>query len=142
MKRILVVSERNSCRSQIAEGWLRYYGKGEVEVCSAGVVPTSLNLNAANAMVEAVIDISAYQSKGFTALNGKEFDYVILLSDGIKQILPVFKGNPRVYEYPFPDVAGVEIEDEAQRKIEFARLRDELENFCFDFIHHKVKPLV
>ncbi len=142
MKKILVVSERNSCRSQIAEGWLSYYGKGEVEVSSAGVVPTSLNLDAANTMVEAVIDISAYKSKGFTALNGKEFDYVILLSDGIKQVLPVFKGNPRVYEYPFPDVAGVEIDDETQKKVEFARLRDELENFCFDFIHQKVKPLI
>jgi arsenate reductase len=142
MKKILVVSERNSCRSQIAEGWLGYYGKGAVEVYSAGIVPTSLNHSAANAMVEAVIDISNYKSKGFNALNGKEFDYVLLLSEGIKHVLPVFKGNPRVYEYPFPDVEGAEIADDSQRKIEFARLRDELENFCFDFIHHKIKPLL
>ncbi len=142
MKKILVVSERNSCRSQMAEAWLGYYGKGEVEVQSAGVVPSELDMFAANAMMEAVIDITKQKPKGLATINSREFDYVLVLSEGIKHVLPVFKGKPKVYEFPFPDVSGTEISDEAQKKIEYARLRDEMENFCFDFIHHKIKPLI
>ena len=141
MKRILVVSQRNSCRSQMAEGWLKYYGRGEVIVDSAGVVPSELDLFAANAMTEAIIDISSYKSKGFAQVTDNEYRYVLVLSTDIKQVLPVFKGNPRVYEYPFPDVAALEL-DEDEKKKAYAELRDELENFCFDFIHQKIKPLM
>lgn len=136
-----MVSQRNSCRSLMAEGWLNYYGKGEVEVDSAGIVPIELDLHAANAMSEAILDISTYKSKGVTQVLNNEYRYVIVLASDIKHVLPVFKGNPRVYVYPFPDVAGMDLNDEAKRKA-YAELRDELENFCFDFIHQKVKPLL
>ena len=75
MKRILVLSQRNSCRSQMAEGWLKYYGKGVAEVYSAGVDPTELDLDAANAMSEAIIDISAQKSKGIAQIHDIEFNY-------------------------------------------------------------------
>ncbi|MDD2549580.1 MAG: arsenate reductase ArsC [Bacteroidales bacterium] len=141
MKRILVVSQQNACRSQMAEGWLKYYGSGVAQIDSVGVVPTQLDLYAANAMTEAVIDISRYRAKGVNQVAGNEYDYVIILSDDIKHVLPVFKGNPRVYEYPFPNVAQLELEEDAKKKA-YADLRDELENFCFDFIHQKIKPLM
>jgi arsenate reductase len=141
MKKILVVSQRNSCRSQIAEGWLSYYGKGAAEVTSAGIVPTELDLNAADAMSDAIIDISAYKSKGIAQVAEQEFDYVIVLSAETQQILPIFKGNPRVYEYPFPDVVSQDLSEDEKKKA-YAELRDELENFCFDFIHHKIKALI
>jgi len=140
MKRILVVSQRNSCRSQIAEGWLNYYGKGVVEVVSAGILPTELDLYAANAMADAIIDISNYKSKGIAQIANTEYNYVIILSAELTNVLPVFKGTPRVYEFPFPDVAALDLTDEEKKK-EYASLRDELENFCFDFIHQKIKPL-
>jgi arsenate reductase len=141
MKRILIVSQRNSCRSQIAEGWLSYYGKGACEVVSAGIIPTELDLYAANAMTEAIIDISTYKAKGIAQIIDKEFKYVIVLSSDIKHVLPVFKGDPRIYEYPFPDIAALDLTDDEKKKA-YAELRDELENFCFDFIHQKVKALV
>lgn len=141
MKRILVVSQRNSCRSQIAEGWLSYYGKGSVVVASAGIVPSDLDLFAADAMSDAIIDISYYKSKGIAQVADQEFDYVLVLSSQIQDILPIFKGTPRVYEFPFPDVAGLDL-PETEKKKAYADLRDELENFCFDFIHHKVKALI
>jgi arsenate reductase (thioredoxin) len=140
MKRILVVSQRNSCRSQIAEGWLNYYGKGVVEVVSAGVMPTELDLYAANAMADAIIDISSYKSKGIAQVSSAEYNYVIVLASELVDILPIFKCDPRVYEFPFPDVAALDLGDEEKKK-EYANLRDELENFCFDFIHQKIKPL-
>ncbi len=141
MKRILVVSQRNSCRSLMAEGWLKYYGKGAAEISSAGIVPTELDLYAASAMSDAIIEISDYKSKGIAQVIDKEFDYVVILSNGIEHVLPTFKGTPRVYEYPFPDVSSAELEDE-EKKRAYADLRDELENFCFDFIHQKIKPLM
>jgi arsenate reductase len=141
MKRILVISERNSCRSQMAEGWLNYYGKGASQVISAGVVPADLDLYAADAMSDAIIDISKHKSKGIAQVVNQEFDYVLVLSSDIQQILPVFKGNPRVYEFPFADVAALDLPEE-ERKKSYADLRDELENFCFDFIHQKVKALI
>lgn len=141
MKRILVVSQRNSCRSLMAEGWLKYYGKGAAEITSAGIVPTELDLYAASAMSDAIIEISDYKSKGIAQVIDKEFDYVVILSNGIEHVLPTFKGTPRVYEYPFPDVSSAELEDE-EKKRAYADLRDELENFCFDFIHQKIKPLM
>jgi len=125
----------------MAEGWLRYYGKGVAEVTSAGIVPTELDLYAANAMTDAVIDISGYKSKGIAQIIDQEFDYVIALSAETEHVLPVFKGTPRVYEYPFPDVSQLELNDDEKKKA-YAELRDELENFCFDFIHQKIKPLI
>ncbi|PKP38936.1 MAG: hypothetical protein CVT98_04115 [Bacteroidetes bacterium HGW-Bacteroidetes-15] len=141
MKRILIVSQRNSCRSQMAEGWLKYYGKGVAEVFSAGIVPTELDMYAANAMSDAIIDISSYKSKGIAQIQDMEFNYVLILSSDIQQILPIFKGNPRVYEFPFSDVASLELSDDEKKKA-YALLRDELENFSFDFIHQKIKPLI
>lgn len=141
MKRILVVSQRNSCRSLMAEGWLNYYGRGAAEITSAGIVPTELDLYAASAMSDAIIEISDYKSKGIAQVIDQEFDYVVILSNGIEHVLPTFKGTPRVYEYPFPDVSSADLEDE-EKKRAYADLRDELENFCFDFIHQKIKPLI
>ena len=125
----------------MAEGWLNYYGRGEVVVDSAGIVPTELDMFAANAMTEAIIDISSYKAKGLPQVTDNEYNYVLVLSTDIKQVLPVFKGSPRVYEYPFPDVAELDLEEEAKKKA-YGELRDELENFCFDFIHQKIKPLI
>jgi len=141
MKKILVVSEKNSCRSQIAEGWLNYYGKGASETFSAGIIPTELDLFAADAMSDAIIDISRYKSKGIAQVIEKEFDYVIVLSTDIQQVLPVFKGNPMIYEFLFPDIASLDLPEDQKRKA-YADLRDDLENFCFDFVHQKVKALI
>ena len=141
MKRILIVSQRNSCRSQMAEGWLNYYGKGELEVVSAGVIPTELDLYAANAMSEAIIEIAHQKVKGIAQVKDKEYRYVLILDPEIENILPVFKGNPDVFVFPFTDVAGQEISNDDEKKKAYANLRDELENFCFDFVHQKIKPL-
>lgn len=141
MKKILVISQRNSCRSQMAEGWLNYYGKGVCEVVSAGLVPTELDLYAANAMSDAIIDISHQKAKGIAQVIDLEYNYVLVLSSDIMHVLPVFKGNPRVYDFPFSDVSSLDLDDTEKKKA-YSNLRDEMENFCFDFIHQKIKALI
>lgn len=141
MKRILIISEKNSCRSQMAEGWLKYYGKGSLEVHSAGIIPTTLDPLAAYAMSQEIIDISGYKSKGIGQFLDQEFDYILVLCDNIGDKLAAFEGNPQIYEFPFPDVASMNLSEEEKGKA-YAQLRDELENFCFDFVHQKIKALI
>ena len=66
MKRILFVCIENSCRSQIAEGFARFFGKDILEAYSAGSRPSGkINRMAIEVMQEIGIDISRQKSKGF-----------------------------------------------------------------------------
>ncbi len=140
MKRILVISKHNACRSQMAEGWLAYYGKGVAEVFSAGFTPTALDLKAANAMMDAVIDITRYKSKGLTEFMEQKFDYIICLDSEMESILPEFIGNPSVVKLDYPNINAQNL-TEAQAKEAYNTLRDDLENMAFDFVHEFIKPL-
>jgi arsenate reductase (thioredoxin) len=83
MTKILFVCVENACRSQMAEGFAREFGKGKVEAFSAGTHPSGqVNPNAIKAMQEAGIDISRQISKGFDALPLVEFDYVVTMGCG------------------------------------------------------------
>ncbi|MGE0077942.1 MAG: hypothetical protein AB7S48_08800 [Bacteroidales bacterium] len=140
MKRILVVSKHNACRSQMAEGWLSYYGKGVAEVVSAGFNPEKLDMKAANSMMDAVMDITRYKSKGINEFADKEFDFVICLDSELESILPEFKGNPSIVKLNYPNLYKMSLPDEEEAKT-YNNLRDDLENMAFDFIHEFVKPL-
>ncbi|WP_447978429.1 arsenate reductase ArsC [Candidatus Nitrospira bockiana] len=63
MKRLLFVCTANSCRSQMAEGFARYYGIGQVEPFSAGIRPHPLDQMAVQVMQERGIDISVHYPK-------------------------------------------------------------------------------
>lgn len=83
MKRILFVCIENSCRSQMAEGFARFYGKGKIEAFSAGSRPSGkVNEIAVEVMKEIGIDISKQESKGFDALPYKEFDVLVTMGCG------------------------------------------------------------
>lgn len=83
MIKILFVCVENACRSQMAEGFAREYGKGKVEAYSAGTRPSGqVNPNAIKAMREAGIDISRQTSKRFEALPPVEFAYVVTMGCG------------------------------------------------------------
>jgi len=83
MIKILFVCVENACRSQMAEGFAREYGKGKVEAYSAGTRPAEqVNPNAVKAMQEAGIDISRQTSKGFDDLPPVEFDYIVTMGCG------------------------------------------------------------
>ncbi len=83
MTKILFVCVENSCRSQMAEGFAREFGKGKLEAYSAGTHPSGVvNPNAIKAMQEQGIDISRHVSKGFDQLPTLEFDYVVTMGCG------------------------------------------------------------
>ena len=141
MKNVLILCTGNSCRSQMAEGWIRYYAGETANVYSAGIEPHKLNMNAVRVMMDAVIDISGYKSKSINELPDIKFDYIITVCDNAKEKCPFFSGNALRLHKSFPDPAKFTGSEKEILK-EFADLRDEIEDFCFDFVHMYLKRQV
>jgi arsenate reductase len=123
--RILFLCTGNSCRSQMAEGLLRYLGDGGVEAFSAGTDPKGLHPLAVKVMAEVQIDISEQTSKHVDAFAGQSFDFVITVCDRAKEQCPVWPGAPRRIHWSFDDPAEAS-GSEAQRLAAFRRVRDEI----------------
>ena len=101
--KILVLCTGNSCRSQMAEGFFREYGKGNVMVKSAGLDPSHVNPTAIEVMNEIGIDISMHSSTSLTEYLNEPFDYVITVCDNAAQKCPAFpRGGERLH-WPFED---------------------------------------
>ncbi len=92
--KILFICTGNSARSQMAEGFLKYYKK-EWAVYSAGIEPKGLNPLAVEAMLEKGIDISDYKSKHIDLFLNQQFDYLITVYDNAKESCPVFSGSAK-----------------------------------------------
>ncbi len=91
--RVLVLCTGNSCRSQMAEGFLRQW-QPQWEVISAGTFPASrVNPLAVQVMAEVGIDISHQQPKQVDQFKSQSFDYLITVCDDALQNCPVFTGD-------------------------------------------------
>lgn len=83
VKKLLFVCVGNACRSQMAEGFARHFGKGKVEAYSAGSRPAGfIAPEAVQTMKERGIDISGQTSKSMEEFRGREFDVVITMGCG------------------------------------------------------------
>lgn len=123
--RVLVLCTGNSARSQMAEGLIRHFGGGRLEVQSAGRRPTGMNPLAVEAMGEIGIDISRQWSKSVDEFRDQEFDYVITVCDNAAENCPVFPGKTRRVHWGFEDPAAIEgTKDE--RLEAFRRVRDQM----------------
>ncbi len=123
MKKILVLCTGNSCRSQIAEGYLKHFTSGKAEVYSAGVETHGVNPKAIATMQEDGIDISNHTSNHIDEYTQIDFDYVITVCDNAKERCPFFPTNAKKFHYNFPDPAkAVGTEDEIKQQ--FAQARD------------------
>ncbi len=92
-RKVLFLCGENSCRSQMAEGFLRSMAGEAFEACSAGSHATSVNPLAVAVMEEAGVDISAQRSKPVSEFDGWEFDFVITVcAEGAPESCPVFAG--------------------------------------------------
>ena len=91
--RILILCTGNSCRSQMAEGYLKSLDKN-IEVYSAGTKPADrVNTFAVKAMNEIGIDITDGIPENVDKYVSQSFDYVITVCDNAKETCPVFMGN-------------------------------------------------
>ena len=132
-KRILVLCTGNSCRSQIAHGYLEHFGKDKVEVSSAGIETHGVNPRAIATMKEDGIDISHHTSNNVNEYADKAFDYVITVCDNAKENCPYFPARIKMLHQNFPDPAKAKgTEDEITT--EFRRVRELIKSYCQSFI--------
>ena len=124
---ILVLCTGNSCRSQMAEGFLRSFDP-ELDVHSAGTVPaTEVHPLAVQVMREKEIDLSANRPKKVDEFLAKPFDYVVTVCDGAKESCPLFIGQVRHRVHiGFDDPAAATGSDDEVLAL-FRRVRDEIE---------------
>lgn len=137
MKKILVLCTGNSCRSQIAEGYLQHFGKGKATVYSAGVETHGVNPRAVQVMKEDGIDISHHTSNNVNEYAGIDFDYVITVCDNAKERCPYFPSSAKQFHFNFPDPAKA-IGSEEQIMNEFRRVRDMIRKYCHNFIEKNI----
>jgi arsenate reductase len=133
MKKILVLCTGNSCRSQIAHGYLDHFAKGRVQVFSAGVETHGVNPRAIQTMKEDGIDISHHTSNNIEEYRGIDFDFVITVCDNAKERCPFFPTSAKKFHHNFPDPAkatGTELEINQQ----FVQVREMIKAYCEKFI--------
>ena len=123
---ILVLCTGNSCRSQIAEAFLRRELGELADVASAGSRPAGfVHPTAIRVMAEIGIDISAARSKSLTEFLDGGVTTVITVCDNAQQACPVFPGKVRRHHFSFDDPACA-TGDERAILVEFRRVRDEI----------------
>src|SRR5690349_21615185 len=113
MKKILVLCTGNSCRSQMAEGYLRHFLSGKAEVYSAGIETHGVNPTAVRVLKDDGIDISKHTSNNVNEYKYMSFDYVITVCDNARESCPVFPSATNTFHHDFPDpskVKGTEAE--------------------------------
>ena len=133
MIRILILCGGNSCRSQMAEGFLRHFAGDKIEVHSAGTEAQGLNPLAVNVMNEVGIDISNHQSKSVDVYAGQRFDWVITVCDIDTESCPVFIGEAKRLHHSFFDPAIADGTEEEKLE-KFREVRDEVKAFAEEFV--------
>ncbi|MBI3933624.1 MAG: arsenate reductase ArsC [Acidobacteria bacterium] len=123
--KVLFLCTGNSCRSQMAEGLLRWLGGSVVEVASAGTDPQPVHPHAIRAMREIGLDISRQKSKSMEPFLGRPFDYVITLCDSARETCPVFPGTGKMLHWSLPDPATASGSEEERMPV-FRSVREEL----------------
>jgi ArsR family transcriptional regulator, arsenate/arsenite/antimonite-responsive transcriptional repressor / arsenate reductase (thioredoxin) len=130
--RVLFLCTGNSARSQIAEGLMRHFSKGNVAVFSAGSKPSQVHPLAIKTMNDAGIDISNQRSKHLDEFVGQQFDYVITVCDHQHEACPVFPGNPDRIHWGFSDPVNIEGEEEQEHA--FRSTANHLRNLVRHFL--------
>lgn len=133
MKKILVLCTGNSCRSQIAEGYLRQFAKEKADVYSAGIETHGVNPNAIAVMLKDGIDISHHTSNNISEYEHVDFDFVITVCDNARENCPFFSGRAKQFHQDFPDPAKKtgsieEIENE------FIAVRNLIKDYSQNFV--------
>ena len=138
MKTILVLCTGNSCRSQMAEGYLCQFAGGRATVYSAGVETHGVNLHAIAAMAEDAIDISGHTSNNIDEYRDVPFDFVITVCDNAQERCPVFASPSRKFHHNFPDPARASGSEEEIMQA-FAAVRDEIKAYCKQWVAENLR---
>jgi arsenate reductase (thioredoxin) len=138
--KILILCTGNSCRSQMAEGFLKSLSD-RIEVFSAGTSPTShVHPFSVAVMQEIGIDINRAWPKDVEPFLNDSFDYVITVCDNAKETCPVFAGKVRHrLHIGFDDPAHTKGTKEQVMR-EFRRVRDDIRERFHEFYTSTILP--
>ena len=131
--KVLFLCTANSCRSQMAEAFLRYLAGQQFDSYSAGATPTCVHPDAASVMNEVGIDISEYRSKDSKEFFGQRFQFVIKVCDQATERCMIFPGALWTLEWNVSDPAAFK-GTEAERLALFRQVRDDIETRVQKFI--------
>lgn len=137
MKKILVLCTGNSCRSQLAEGYLRHFAGGKAEVYSAGVETHGVNPKAVETMKADGIDISKHTSNHINEYQDMNFDYVITVCDHAREVCPFFPSGAEKFHYNFLDPAKATGTAEEIME-QFQTVRDMIKQYSKAFIEKHI----
>jgi len=135
--KILVLCTGNSCRSQMAEGYLRYYAGERALIMSAGLEVHGVNPGAIATMKEDGIDISNHTSNHLNEFRHNSFDYIITVCDHAKESCPFFPGNAIRIHQNFPDPAKASGTKEEIAE-EFRKTRNLIKKFAQNFVNQYI----
>lgn len=138
--KILILCTGNSCRSQMAQGFLQSFDRN-IEVHSAGTEPANqINQKAVQVMKEIGIDISHHVPKLVDIYIKNEWDYVITVCDNAKETCPVFFGKVKNrLHMGFEDPSHATGTNEYILS-EFRSIRDEIKKSFYTFYTTQIKP--
>lgn len=128
MDKVLFLCTGNSCRSQMAEAFLRKYGGDQFEAFSAGLQPTEINPFTYKVMAEVGLDLAGQRSKSVDEYLGKElFQYLITVCDDADKNCPtVWPGVSTRMHWSFEDPAKFEGSEE-EKLAKFRAVRDQIQ---------------
>lgn len=138
--KVLILCTGNSCRSQMAHGFLQSFDP-RITVCSAGTEASGkLNQKAVKAMAEAGIDISHHTSDSVQKYLGEEWDYVITVCGGANESCPAFLGKVKTRLHIGFDDPSHAVGTEEFIRSEFIRVRNEIKAGFYQFYTDNIKP--
>ena len=132
MKNILIVGMGNSCRSQMAEGYLKHFCGEKADVYSAAHDPQGINSRAKASMQEDDIDMDGHQSNHILEYDHIEFDFVITVSDRAQKVLPEFTKPALLIHKHFKDITNTKGVPQSVAQT-FKTTREEIKSFCRSF---------
>jgi arsenate reductase (thioredoxin) len=133
MPDVLFLCTGNSCRSQMAEGWLRHLAGDRFHAFSAGLQPNVVHPLAIEVMREAGVDISGQRSKDVVTFLGRHFSYIITVCDRAQQNCPIFPGPSLREHWSIEDPATAEGSHD-ERMVVFRTVRDDIGERVHRFI--------
>jgi len=138
---ILVLCTGNSCRSQMAEGYLKHFSKENATIYSAGVETHGVNPRAIAIMKEDAIDISNHTSNNLDEYLDIKFDYILTVCDNAKERCPFFPGKAERLHYNFFDPSKIE-GTEQEIHDAFTKTRNQIKTYCKDFVDNHVTSVI
>ncbi len=134
MKNILVLCTGNSCRSQMAHGYLNSLQNDKAIIYSAGIETHGLNPGAVSIMAEDGVDISQHTSNHVDEYKEIDFDFIITVCDHAKEHCPFIPSkNAKRIHHNFFDPSKVKGSGKEKHDA-FLKARDEIKEFCMRFI--------